>query len=46
MNQILVILGAGESGTGAAILGQKQGWTVFVSDFGSIDETYTGGLVS
>jgi len=40
MNQILVILGAGESGTGAAILGQKQGWTVFVSDFGGIDEDY------
>ena len=40
MNQILVILGAGESGTGAAILGKKQGWTVFVSDFGSIDEIY------
>lgn len=44
MNQILVILGAGESGTGAAILGQKQGWTVFVSDFGSIDETYKAEL--
>ncbi len=40
MNQFLVILGAGESGTGAAILGQKQGWTVFVSDFGGIDEDY------
>ncbi len=44
MNQILVILGAGESGTGAAILGKKQGWTVFVSDFGSIDETYKAEL--
>ncbi len=44
MNQILVILGAGESGTGAAILGKKQGWTVFVSDFGCIDETYKAEL--
>jgi len=40
MNQILVILGAGESGTGAAILGKKQGWRVFVSDFGKIEDNY------
>ncbi len=32
----LVILGAGESGVGAAVLGLKMGWNVFVSDFGKI----------
>lgn len=34
------ILGAGESGTGAAILAKKQGWKVFVSDKGKIAEKY------
>ena len=32
----LVILGAGESGAGSAILAEKQGYDVFVSDLGSI----------
>jgi len=36
----LIILGAGESGTGAAILGVTQGWNVFVSDIGPIGEKY------
>lgn len=36
----LIVLGAGESGTGAALLGKKQGWTVFVSDLGIIAEPY------
>ena len=36
----LVILGAGESGVGTAILAQKQGYEVFVSDFGTIAEKY------
>lgn len=36
----LVILGAGESGTGAAILGKDKGWEVWVSDFGSIKPKY------
>jgi UDP-N-acetylmuramoylalanine--D-glutamate ligase len=36
----LVILGSGESGTGAAVLGQKQGYDVFVSDKGLIKEKY------
>lgn len=36
MSKTLTILGAGESGIGAAILGQKHGYTVFVSDGGSI----------
>lgn len=34
----IVILGAGESGTGAAILAKKQGFEVFVSDIGTINE--------
>ena len=36
----LVILGAGESGCGAAILGKKQGYEVFVSDMGEIKPVY------
>ena len=36
----LVILGGGESGVGTAILGQKQGYAVFVSDFGLISDKY------
>jgi UDP-N-acetylmuramoylalanine--D-glutamate ligase len=36
----LVILGAGESGVGAAYLAQQKGYDVFVSDFGAIDAHY------
>ena len=36
----VVILGAGESGNGAALLAQQQGYSVFVSDFGSIQERF------
>lgn len=36
----LIILGAGESGVGAAVLGNKQGWDVFVSDFGKIKPSF------
>ena len=36
----LVILGGGESGIGTAILGKKQGFEVFVSDFGKIKPKY------
>ncbi len=36
----LVVLGAGESGAGAAYLAQQQGYDVFVSDFGLIAEKY------
>ena len=36
----LVVLGGGESGVGTAILGQKQGYEVFVSDFGKIKQSY------
>jgi len=41
----LVILGAGESGVGAAILGKMQGFDVFVSDFGAISTHYTDCLI-
>ena len=40
MNKRLVILGAGESGVGAAILAKQQGYDVFVSDGGAIKENY------
>ena len=33
-------MGAGESGVGTAILAKKQGWNVFVSDYGIIDEKF------
>ncbi len=36
----MVILGAGESGVGAAILAQQQGYDVFVSDGGAIKENF------
>jgi len=36
----IVVLGGGESGTGAAILAAKQGYEVFLSDKSSIDESY------
>ncbi len=36
----LVILGAGESGFGAAVLGQAKGFDVFVSDSGKIEPKY------
>lgn len=39
-NKRIVILGAGESGTGAAILAKKQGFDVFVSDYGRIKPHY------
>jgi len=40
MTKRLVILGAGESGVGAAILAKQQGYDVFVSDGGKIKEEY------
>lgn len=36
----IVVLGAGESGVGAAILAQKEGFNVFVSELGTIAEEY------
>ncbi|RIV27301.1 UDP-N-acetylmuramoyl-L-alanine--D-glutamate ligase [Fibrisoma montanum] len=36
----LVILGGGESGVGAALLGQTKGYEVFLSDRGNLKENY------
>lgn len=41
---ILVILGAAESGVGTAVLAQKQGYEVFVSDMGAIKDRYKSVL--
>lgn len=44
--QRLVILGGGESGVGTAILGKKEGYEVFVSDFGKIKQNYKDVLTN
>ncbi|MCK5029719.1 MAG: UDP-N-acetylmuramoyl-L-alanine--D-glutamate ligase, partial [Bacteroidales bacterium] len=44
MSKRIVILGAGESGVGSAILAQKNGADVFVSDFGMIKDKYKDKL--
>ncbi len=36
----IIVLGAGESGIGAALLAQKHGHAIFVSDFGTIKSNY------
>ena len=40
MNKRIVILGAGESGAGAAVLAKKEGFDVFVSDMSKIADKY------
>lgn len=40
MEKRIVVLGAGESGSGAAVLAKKLGFDIFVSDFGSIADKY------
>lgn len=40
MQKRIVVLGAGESGSGAAILAKEKGMDVFVSDCGTISEPY------
>lgn len=40
MRKRIVILGAGESGVGAALLATRQGYDVFVSDGGKISEKF------
>lgn len=39
-NKRMVILGGGESGVGSAILAQKKGFDVFVSDSGALGDTH------
>ena len=45
MSTYLAVLGAGESGTGAAILAAKKGYEVFVSDSNRIREQYKNALI-
>ncbi len=45
MSERIVILGAGESGTGAALLAKAKGYDVFVSDQSSIKEKYKAELI-
>jgi UDP-N-acetylmuramoylalanine--D-glutamate ligase len=44
MGKRIVILGAGESGVGAAILAQKKGFDTFVSDMSLIKDNYKSML--
>ena len=46
MKEKIVILGAGESGTGAALLAKAKGFDVFVSDSGPIKDKYRAELKS
>ncbi len=46
MAKKIVILGGGESGTGAAILCRKQGYDVLLSDAGVIPENYKKELLA
>lgn len=46
MSKRIVILGAGESGVGSAILAQNKGFEVFVSDMGMIKEDYKKELLA
>lgn len=41
----IIILGAGESGVGAAILASQKGYEVFVSDSGAIKESFKKELI-
>lgn len=36
----LVVIGGGESGYGAALLGQKKGWDVFLTEYGKLKPHY------
>ena len=44
MAKRIVILGAGESGAGAAVLAKKQGFDTFVSDMSAIKDKYKAML--
>lgn len=44
MSKKIIILGAGESGTGAALLAKAKGFDVFVSDQGTIKDKYKAEL--
>lgn len=46
MKERVVILGGGESGTGAALLAKAKGFDVFVSDMGTLKDKYRDELIS
>lgn len=46
INGHIVVLGAGESGAGTALLAQQQGYGVFVSDSGRISDRYRDEFVA
>jgi len=43
---MIAVIGAGESGVGAALLAKQKGYDVFVSDYGSVDEHFQKELVT
>jgi len=43
--QGLVVLGGGESGVGAALLGKQKGYQVFLSDAGKLSDRYKNELI-
>jgi UDP-N-acetylmuramoylalanine--D-glutamate ligase len=45
MKELIAILGAGESGTGAALLAKVKGYAVFVSDQATIKDKYRDDLI-
>lgn len=45
MKKKIIILGAGESGAGSAVLAKKHGFEVFVSDSGKIKDNYKNVLL-
>lgn len=46
MSKKIVILGGGESGVGAALLAQKQGFDVFLTDSGALKSIYKNELIA
>lgn len=44
MNNRIIILGGGESGTGAAVLAKKKGFDIFLSDAGEVKPGYKNEL--
>jgi UDP-N-acetylmuramoylalanine--D-glutamate ligase len=46
MSKRIVILGGGESGTGAALLARAKGYDVFLSDAGPLQEKYRDILIA
>ena len=43
---MIAVLGAGESGVGAALLAKQKGYDVFVSDSGIVNDHFQNELVS